>query len=75
MDNEEKNKNEDRNILKEIHHRVKNNLNIIIGLLELQSQNIEDFVVKEMFRESVNRIRSMAIIHEYLYRNEKSISY
>lgn len=70
MDNEEKNKNEDRNILKEIHHRVKNNLNIIIGLLELQSQNIEDFVVKEMFRESVNRIRSMAIIHEYLYRNE-----
>lgn len=70
MNEEEKKKNDEKILLKEIHHRVKNNLNIIIGLLELQSQNIEDVAVKEMFRESINRIRSMAIIHEYLYRSE-----
>lgn len=60
----------EKTLLKEIHHRVKNNLNIIIGLLELQSQNVEDNSVKEMFRESINRIRSMAIIHEYLFRSD-----
>lgn len=70
MNEEEKKKSDEIILLKEIHHRVKNNLNIIIGLLELQSQNIEDVAVKEMFRESINRIRSMAIIHEYLYRSE-----
>ncbi len=70
MNEEEKKKGDEKILLKEIHHRVKNNLNIIIGLLELQSQNIEDVAVKEMFRESINRIRSMAIIHEYLYRSE-----
>ncbi|BDQ03402.1 sensor histidine kinase [Ignavibacterium sp.] len=70
MNEEEKKKSDEKILLKEIHHRVKNNLNIIIGLLELQSQNIEDVAVKEMFRESINRIRSMAIIHEYLYRSE-----
>lgn len=67
--NEQK-KNDERILLKEIHHRVKNNLNIIIGILELQSQNLEDPIVKEMFRESIDRIRTMAIIHEYLYRSE-----
>lgn len=66
----DENKSKEKILLKEIHHRVKNNLNIIIGLLELQSQNIEDLSVKEMFRESINRIRSMAIIHEYLYRSD-----
>lgn len=70
MNEPDNNKSKEKNILKEIHHRVKNNLNIIIGLLELQSQNIEDLSVKEMFRESINRIRSMAIIHEYLYRSD-----
>ncbi|WP_304130231.1 sensor histidine kinase [Ignavibacterium album] len=74
MDNTEKNKNEEHLLLKEIHHRVKNNLNIIIGLLELQIQNVEDNAVKEMFRQSINRIRSMAIIHEYLYRNDSKSS-
>lgn len=70
MNEPNENKSKEKNLLKDIHHRVKNNLNIIIGLLELQSQNIEDLSVKEMFRESINRIRSMAIIHEYLYRSD-----
>lgn len=70
MNEPDENKSKEKILLKEIHHRVKNNLNIIIGLLELQSQNIEDLSVKEMFRESINRIRSMAIIHEYLYRSD-----
>ena len=70
MNKPDENKSKEKTLLKEIHHRVKNNLNIIIGLLELQSQNIEDLTVKEMFRESINRIRSMAIIHEYLYRSD-----
>ncbi len=69
--NEQENKKSDEHfLLKEIHHRVKNNLNTIIGLLELQSQQIEDVLIKEMFRESINRIRSMAIIHEYFFRSE-----
>lgn len=70
MNELDENKGKEKNLLKEIHHRVKNNLNIIIGLLELQSQNIEDLSVKEMFRESINRIRSIAIIHEYLFRSD-----
>jgi len=74
MSSNSKNPGDDKNLLKEIHHRVKNNLNIIIGLLELQSQNIEDWSVKEMFRESINRVRTMAIIHEYLYRSDNQSS-
>jgi len=57
-------------LIKEIHHRVKNNLQIISSLISLQKENLSDNTIKNILQITQNRILSMLIIHEKLYKKE-----
>jgi len=57
-------------LLREIHHRVKNNLQIIISLSNLQLRQIQDPVMRQVLAETQNRVRAMALVHEKLYKSE-----
>ena len=56
-------------LLREIHHRVKNNLQIITSLLKLQSRFISDHGVQEAIRDTQSRVRAMSLVHERIYRS------
>jgi PAS domain S-box len=58
--------------IKEVHHRIKNNLQVISSLLSLQAEKFEDKEVIEAFRESQNRVASIAMIHEELHESEST---
>jgi two-component sensor histidine kinase len=66
----EKSLEEKEYLLKEIHHRVKNNLQIVSGILQLQSIHSKNKEFKDIMQQSQNRIQSMALIHQMLYQNE-----
>ena len=60
---------EKESLLKEVHHRVKNNLQIVVSLLHLQSTRTQNPLAAETLRETQNRVRAMALLHETLYRS------
>lgn len=57
-------------LLQEVHHRVKNNMQVIISLINLQCENIEDQHISDLFSQTVDRINSMALVHTQLYKSK-----
>jgi PAS domain S-box-containing protein len=60
-------------LLQEVHHRVKNSMQVISSIISIQSRKIEDTAIKELFRETRNRIKSVAFIHEKLYQSKSLV--
>lgn len=69
--------NEKETLLKEVHHRVKNNLQIVSSLLSLQYRNVDDELSRDILKESQSRVRSISLVHEgiYLSRNISRIDF
>lgn len=60
-------------LLREIYHRTKNNMLVIISMLNLQAMDIDDERVKTLFKETENRIRAMSLVHEKLYQSQNLV--
>jgi PAS domain S-box-containing protein len=57
-------------LVQEVHHRVKNNLQVLSSLMELSSRNVGSTETKSVFKETIQRIRAMALVHESMYRSD-----
>jgi len=66
----EKQNEEKKAVIKEIHHRIKNNLQVVISLLRMQSSKVKDEKVVDMFKETQKRILSMALLHEKMQQDD-----